>query len=155
MWGVFDNKKPANNKAFSCAGKEYENNIFPTFEEAIMYARKWLGHWDRIPKNIPLNQDFRIDLSGFGDLFEIKNLDVKEEVAQEPEKPKHDLEFKIKHLIHGLPERAHMRVKTIKVIKRKLTIDNKHLQPGLYQANIEGKRFQLEVNEEQKLTRLE
>lgn len=67
---VFENDKPADNKRFSyLKGLDWNNSSFDTFEEALKYAKSWLGDFDSIPPNFAPNQKY--DYSGYGDTIEI------------------------------------------------------------------------------------
>ena len=78
MFQVFDGGKPADchhHKVHS----SWDNSIFPTFDEALCYARKWgapyCGSYDG-SEGIQLEVNVPYDYSGYGDMIEIRHLDL-------------------------------------------------------------------------------
>lgn len=76
MFHVFENGIPCN-ATCTKVHESWNNNIFPTYEEALVYARKWIapygGSYDGlvgigIPLNVP--QDY----SGMGTYIEIREI---------------------------------------------------------------------------------
>jgi hypothetical protein len=48
-FAVFDTGNPANDISFpSLKGGGWETHVFPTFDEAVKYARSWLGSMDML-----------------------------------------------------------------------------------------------------------
>lgn len=149
MWAVIDNGKPASNEAYKHAGSEYNNHLYPTFNEALTYARKWLGHWDKIPLDVK-EGDLKIQIS-FGDFLEIKNLDITKEVIESAEaiviveekdkiKEARDLQYKLKRIVENCPERQWMRIGTEKVVAGDALKDTPF---GDYQFLIDNKGYTL------------
>lgn len=156
MWAVFDNNKPASNVSFPHAGKEYNNHKFTTFIEAVDYARRWLGFWDKIPADIK-EGELKLNISGFGDMLEIRDLDKPKEEPEEIStdnkiKQTSDLQYKLKKIVEFLSERQYMRVGNEKVITNS---NLKNIEPGMYEFLIENKGYTLSSNNNVwKLTRV-
>ncbi len=73
MFGVFDNNKPASVEGFPqlTKGNGWDTHLFPTFAEAVQYAKDWLGQWDTLPDGWdgkPYNY------SGYGDKIEVREV---------------------------------------------------------------------------------
>ena len=70
MFTVYDNNKPANQKGFPMLrGKGWVQNSFSTLNEAVDYAREWLGEYALIA---PTEPNKPINYSGYGDMIEIR-----------------------------------------------------------------------------------
>ena len=72
-YGVYENNKPCSrqgypNLKFEC----WSNHVFPTFEEAVQYARDWLGAYGDYAK---LELDIPFNYNGYGDMIEIKEIE--------------------------------------------------------------------------------
>lgn len=75
MFSVFDNNKPAVSSSLKVAHKAanspWKNNTFASFEEALTYAKHWLGEYaTTLPDNW---KGEKHDYSGYGDVIEIRN----------------------------------------------------------------------------------
>ena len=64
-WEVFDNDKPAVIKG----GKDWNDNFFRDFVDALKYAKSWLGEYDTLPDDY---QGEPYDYNGHGDIIEIR-----------------------------------------------------------------------------------
>jgi len=71
LFQVFDNDRPAD--CFNHeVHKSWEQSKFKTFDEALEYARNWLGYPEGdIP---PLELNVPWDYSGYGDKIEIREV---------------------------------------------------------------------------------
>lgn len=164
MWAVFDNNKPANHTYFHHAQKEeFITNEFNSFDEALTYARKWLGHWDNFPEDIEPNFNLKIDISGHGDIIEVRDLnkissikenDLNKDLKFSKEELLEQTQLKAKRLTELLPERQYMRAGSEKIIERKLLIYEEEIPNGVYTSLIEGKTYRLVVGDKQSLTRI-
>lgn len=73
MFQVFENDKPCDKTGFTWA-KTWETSKFNTFQEALQYAKKWLGAFGEnvdlylTTPNVPYNY------SGYGDMIVIKEI---------------------------------------------------------------------------------
>ena len=71
MFTVYDSGKSANNKGFpQLKNKGWVQNSFSTLNEAIDYARNWLGEYAAI---CPTEPNKPVDYSGYGDMIEIRS----------------------------------------------------------------------------------
>lgn len=59
---VLENGKPAKYS-------DWDNNIFDTFHDALMYARYWFGDCSHLEPNKPW------DFNGYGDTVEIREVE--------------------------------------------------------------------------------
>lgn len=73
MFHVFENGIPANNFGFCyLKGKGWEINYFEHFDQAVSYAKLWLGQYEKV---LPPNWDGQpYDYNGYGDKISIKKL---------------------------------------------------------------------------------
>lgn len=69
MFVVYDNDRRADCKNHK-VNASWDNCAFPTRNEAIAYARKWLGSWDCIPYDW---DGSRMSYGGGGDFIEIRS----------------------------------------------------------------------------------
>ena len=70
MYQVLDNGKPAD--CFHCNVHEsWNKSTYSTFEEALEYARDWLG---RYGIGVVLKPNTPWDYSGYGDIIEIREV---------------------------------------------------------------------------------
>jgi len=70
IYDVFDSGKPARTES----SVSWENNSFASFNEAVAYAKLWLGCHNTV---IPNNWDgsaIKHPWNGFGDMIEIRTL---------------------------------------------------------------------------------
>lgn len=81
MFQVFDGNRPADSRIWGKHlrdGSCWNNSIFSTFDEALAYARKWLGpnhggsEDGKEGINLDVNQPY--DYSGYGDVIEIRKI---------------------------------------------------------------------------------
>jgi hypothetical protein len=80
-YGVFDNNRAASTKGFPfLKGKCWNNHLFDTFEEALKYARMWLGpQWGGSPdgtEGIVLKLNESYDYDGYGAEIVIREVEV-------------------------------------------------------------------------------
>jgi len=71
-----DNNKAASYKGFPNLHFSWDNNVFPTWREAVIYARKWLGEFDSLPPNLEETEMdyYNYKYSGYGDRIAIRLL---------------------------------------------------------------------------------
>ena len=67
---VYSNNKKADGKTFGLYSKEWQNAAYDSLDEAIEYAKRWLGVFSI---SVPPNWDGSpLDYSGAGDKIEIR-----------------------------------------------------------------------------------
>lgn len=67
-YAVYDNNRPAKFPDIN-VHPSWSNNEFATFNEALVYAKKWLGEYG---VGVPMEVNVPWDYSGFGDMILIK-----------------------------------------------------------------------------------
>jgi hypothetical protein len=68
MYAVYERGIPARFPEME-VDPSWDNHQFPTFLEAITYAKQWLGEWDTIPEEWDGKS---YDYDGYGDTIEIR-----------------------------------------------------------------------------------
>lgn len=70
MFNVYDNNKPASSAGFpNLKYSDWARNSFASFQEALSYAKNWLGQWDNLPDGWDGSPH---DYSSYGDTIEIR-----------------------------------------------------------------------------------
>lgn len=72
MYQVMENGKPCDSTGFAWA-KSWQCSKFNTFEDALNYAKHWLGQFDTIPSDWDGSP---YDYSGDGDFIKISMVDI-------------------------------------------------------------------------------
>ncbi len=75
-YGVFDNNRPCSTVGFPDFDPSWDNHLFDSFDDALVYANKWLGYY---PDYVSLKVNKPWDYSGYGDFIEIVEMETTKE----------------------------------------------------------------------------